>query len=87
MNRNCFLGVLAAVSLSACSPSSAPPAADPYDISKMDLKPVPAKVSADRHKGAFAEGSSLSMGAELKADAAQIKALTTRLDKLEAAHH
>ena len=56
---------LAASLLAACNPSSAPPA-DPYDISKMDLKPVPAKVSAERHKGAFAEGAALSMDAVLK---------------------
>src|SRR5215470_15970685 len=63
------LGAAAAL-LSACSPSapSAPaaPVADPYDIGKMDLKPLPAKVSAERHQGAFAEGGSLSLGAELR---------------------
>jgi len=52
---------------------------DPYDVAKMDLKPVPAKVHAERHKGAFAEGKSLSMGAELKPlDPAAVK--TVRLD-------
>jgi nitrite reductase (NO-forming) len=67
------------VLLAACGPSSVPPAQDPYDISKMDLKPVPAKVSAERHKGTFAEGSALSMGAELKPlDPAPVK--TIRLD-------
>ena len=41
------IATLAATGLiAACGQSSAPPAADPYDISKMDLKPVPAKVSA-----------------------------------------
>ena len=45
----------------------------------MDLKPVPAKVSTDRQKGAFAEGASLSMGAELKPlDPSPVK--TVRLD-------
>jgi len=39
---------------------------DPYDAAKMDLKPLPAKISAERHKGAFAEGAALSLGAELK---------------------
>jgi len=69
---------LAFAALAGCSPSAAPPA-DPYDIGKMDLKPVPAKVSAERHKGAFAEGASLSMGAELKPlDPSPIK--TVRLD-------
>jgi len=52
---------------------------DAYDTSKMDLKPVAAKVSAERHKGAFAEGASLSMGAALKPlDTAAVK--TVRLD-------
>ena len=37
-----------------------------YDVSKMDLKPVPAHLSAERHSGPFALGSSLSFGAELK---------------------
>lgn len=53
--------------------------ADDYDPAKMDLKPLPAKVSAERHKGAYAEGDSLSMGAELKPlDPAPVK--TVRLD-------
>jgi nitrite reductase (NO-forming) len=39
---------------------------DPYDTSKMDFKPKAATVSSERHKGAFASGASLSMGAELK---------------------
>jgi nitrite reductase (NO-forming) len=39
---------------------------DPYGASRVDLKPKPAAVSAERHKGAFASGASLSMGAELK---------------------
>ena len=76
--RSPSLAWAAAALLAACSPASAPPV-DPYDISKMDLKPVPAKVSAERHKGAFAEGASLSMGAELKPlDASPVK--TVRLD-------
>ena len=63
--------------LGACN-STAPPA-DPYDPSKMDLKPTPAKVSAERHTGVFAEGSALSMGAELKPlDPSPVK--TVRLD-------
>ncbi len=39
---------------------------DPYDPANMDLKPAPAKVSGERHKGPFASGASLSLGAELK---------------------
>jgi nitrite reductase (NO-forming) len=60
--------------LAACKP-----AADPYDISRMDLRPVPARVTAERHQGAYAEGASLSMGAELKPlDPSPVK--TVRLD-------
>lgn len=67
----------AALLLGACNPSAPP--ADPYEQSKMDLKPAPAKVLAERHKGSFAEGSSLSMGAELKPlDPSPVK--TVRLD-------
>src|SRR6185436_7383736 len=52
---------------------------DPYDQSKMDLKPVPAKLSAERHKGAFADGAALTNGAELRAlDRSPTK--TIRLD-------
>ncbi len=52
---------------------------DQYDTSKMDLKPVPAKVSSERIKGAFASGASLSLGAELKPlDSSPIK--DVRLD-------
>jgi hypothetical protein len=32
----------------------------------MDFKPGPAKLSAERHTGAFAAGSALSMDAALK---------------------
>lgn len=64
--------------LAACD-QGARPASDAYDQSKMDLKPTPAKLSAERHQGAFAEGSSLSTGAELKPlDPAPVK--TVRLD-------
>ena len=41
-------------------------APDPYDPAKMDLKPVAAKLSSERHKGPFASGGSISPGAELK---------------------
>jgi len=52
---------------------------DPYDISKMDLKPAPARVSTERHTGPFAEGSSLSMDAKVKPlDPSPVK--TIRLD-------
>src|SRR3954468_22335858 len=66
--------LMCSFALAACGP-----AADPYDVSKMDLKPVPAKVSAERHKGNFAEGSALSFGSELKPlDPSAVK--TIRLD-------
>jgi len=65
-----------AAPLAACGPSTPP---DAYDVSKMDLKPVPSKVSAERHTGAFAEGAALNMGAELKPlDPSPVK--TIRLD-------
>ena len=68
--------------LAACSPSAPPPAAvpaDKYDITKMDLKPVPAKVTSERHTGAFAEGAALNTGALLKPlDPSPVK--TIRLD-------
>ena len=73
-----ILALGAAVLLAACDQESQP-AADPYDPSKMEMKSPPAKVSAERHKGAFAEGASLSMGAELKPlDPSAVK--TVRLD-------
>src|SRR5215510_7330788 len=62
MNRCTTLAVLVlAALLSACSERP-----DPYDPAKLDLKPVPSKLSTERHKGAFASGGSLSLGAELK---------------------
>src|SRR5437762_6928779 len=67
--------VLSAAILTGCDKAPS----DPYDIARMDLKPAPAKVSAERHKGAFAEGAALSTGPELKAlDPAPVK--TIRLD-------
>ena len=64
MNRTskATLFAFAAVFAAACTQSP-----DPYDTAKMDLKPVPAKLSNERHKGPFASGSSISPGAELKA--------------------
>jgi nitrite reductase (NO-forming) len=54
-----------ATALAACGPAKPPPS-EPYAASKMDLKPAPAKVSAERHKGAFSEGAALSFGPALK---------------------
>ncbi len=68
--------------VAACSPPAptAPVAtSDKYDVTKMDLKPVPAKVTSERHTGAFAEGASLTMDANLKPlDPSPVK--TIRLD-------
>lgn len=63
MNRSGSLAfvVLAVLLAAACTERS-----DPYDPAKLDLKPVPAKLSNERHKGPFASGGSLSLGAELK---------------------
>lgn len=69
--------VVGTVILCACSQEK--PKADPYDQSKMDFKSPPAKITSERHQGPFAEGASLSMGAELKPlDPSPVK--TVRLD-------
>ncbi|MEZ0236751.1 MAG: multicopper oxidase domain-containing protein [Methylophilaceae bacterium] len=69
--------IAAALLLASCDRQT--PQADPYDQSKMDLHLVPAKLTDERHQGAFAEGNALSMGAELKPlDPAPVK--TIRLD-------
>ena len=71
--------LLTAMLLTACGPSAPPPAPDRYDISKMDLKPAPAKLTSERHSGPFASGGSLSTTAELKPlDPAPVKEV--RLD-------
>ena len=56
---------------SASAPTSAviapgAPQDDPYDVSKMDFKPGPAKLGSERHTGPFAAGSALSMDAAVK---------------------
>ena len=71
-----LLALLLLPVLAACERAPEPPA-DPYVGAEM--KSPPAKVTAERHKGAFAEGAALSMGAELKPlDPAPVK--TIRLD-------
>ena len=68
-----------ALLLAACNPNAPSSAPDRYDISKMDLKPVPAKLSGERRSGPFAAGGSLSTTAELKPlDPAPVKEV--RLD-------
>lgn len=67
----------AALALAGCNPAAPP--ADRYDPAKMDLKPAPAKLSAERHTGAFAAGAALNMTALLKPlDPAPVKVV--RLD-------
>ncbi|QHS10071.1 multicopper oxidase domain-containing protein [Sinimarinibacterium sp. NLF-5-8] len=71
-----------ALMLAACqqgSMATAQSTADPYDIRTMDLTSPPAKVSSERHSGAFAEGAALSMDAYIKPlDPSPVK--TVRLD-------
>src|SRR5262252_3181723 len=50
--------------VSSCGRSPAP--SDPYDPSKMDLKPVPAKLMNERNKGPYEAGGVISTGPELK---------------------
>src|ERR1041385_7067771 len=78
MTTRSLLAVVAAASVAACSPGTQP-RPDPYYVSKMDLKPVPAKVSAERNKAVCSDGASLSTGPELKPlDPSPVK--TVRLD-------
>ena len=63
MNRPSRAALLAFAAMFAAACTQGP---DPYDTAKMDLKPVAAKLSNERHKGPFASGSSMSLGAELK---------------------
>ncbi|MGE5738484.1 MAG: multicopper oxidase domain-containing protein [Betaproteobacteria bacterium] len=55
----------AGVARSAVGTSDAPQD-DPYDVSKMDFKPGPSRLSSERHTGPFAAGSALSMDAAVK---------------------
>ncbi|HWI38660.1 MAG TPA: multicopper oxidase domain-containing protein, partial [Burkholderiales bacterium] len=73
MNKPVLAVALACLAVAACDIPAPKPG------HKIELKSPPAKVSAERHKGAFAEGSALSTGAELKPlDPAPVK--TIRLD-------
>jgi len=52
---------------------------DPYDRTNMDLKPAPAKVSSERHTGAFFSGTALNTVPDLKpVDTSSVK--TIQLD-------
>ena len=53
-----------AAAATPAAPASA--AADKYEPAKMDLKPPPAVLSAERHTGPFAQGSALSMDARVR---------------------
>ena len=67
----CFVAVL-----TTSEAGAQPQAKDKYDPAGMDLKPTPAKVTNQRHTGAFASGESLSMDAALKPlDPAPVKTL------------
>ena len=57
--------ILAGCNAQTSSQPAAQPA-NPYDVSKMDLKPKPAQVSDDRHSGPFSVGSALSLDAAVK---------------------
>lgn len=54
---------IAGLALAGCNPQGP---VDKYDQSKMDLKPAPAKLTTERHKGPFATGDSLNLTALLK---------------------
>jgi nitrite reductase (NO-forming) len=74
-----WVGILICIlSMTACDwrPTAA---ADPYDPTKMDLKPKPARVTAEGGGGPYAAGAALSMTATLKPlDPAEVKEI--RLD-------
>jgi len=64
------VAIAALLLLDGCGPSapasSAAQSADPYDVSKMDLKPSAATVTPERHSGEFVSGSALNLQAGLK---------------------
>jgi nitrite reductase (NO-forming) len=67
---------LVLLALTACHQSEP---ADRYDPSKMDLKPVPSKMSSERHSGAFSSGVALSTAPDIKpVEASAVK--TVQLD-------
>jgi nitrite reductase (NO-forming) len=73
MTKTALATALIALALAGCDIPA------PRPEHKMELKSPPAKVSAERYKGAFAEGAALSTGAELKPlDPSPVK--TIRLD-------
>jgi nitrite reductase (NO-forming) len=55
-----------AAPVASAAPASVAASSDPYDMSKMDFKSPPAVLSAERHSGAFASGSALSMDAKVR---------------------
>jgi nitrite reductase (NO-forming) len=71
--RLAMVAAAAGMLLASCTRSTS----DAYDPARMDMKPVPATLSNERNKGAFASGKSLTMGNELKAlDPSPVKEVT-----------
>src|SRR5262245_51940337 len=64
MARRVVLLTALLLAVSACGKGPAP--SDPYDQSKMDLKPVAAKLMNERNKGPYTAGGVISTTAELK---------------------
>ena len=60
--RTMLFAALLATAAAAASAQSA----DPYDPARMDLKPVPAVVTQERHEGPFSRGSALSTLPDVK---------------------
>ena len=87
LDQRIFSGLLAClVAISGCSerstgtsPAAAPAPVDPYDPAQMQLGGPPAKITNERHTGAFASGNALNLGAKLNpVDPAPVKEI--RLD-------
>lgn len=64
LNKKRLVGLLTLLAIWSIQAAFAQ--ADPYDQGKMDLSPIPAKLTTERHRGPFAQGDSLSLAAELK---------------------
>jgi len=69
MKKLAVASMFVLASVAACQKQEAtskPAVADKYDVSQMDFKPTKAVISSERHTGAFAQGSALSMTAAVK---------------------
>jgi nitrite reductase (NO-forming) len=73
-------GLLVAVSmLAACGERASDAPRDKYDPAQMEFRSPPARVTSERHTGAFSSGPSLNPGAQLNSlDPSQVK--DVRLD-------